>query len=57
MNEMISNKSFQGESEIFDAVRHLIDLTKAIFPKADNDELKLIINAAINELIEENKIC
>lgn len=54
---MMVKKSFQGESEIFDSARHLINVTRHTFPKADNSELKRIIDAAISELIEENRIC
>lgn len=42
----------RGESEVFNIVQSLLEETKTIFPNADNEELKRIIEAAVNEVME-----
>jgi hypothetical protein len=50
-------KSHRGESEVFDIARTLIQTTKKLLPNADKGELKRTIEAAVNEMIDEQEAC
>ncbi len=52
---MMAAKTCRGESEVFDIARSLIQATRKILPNADKDELKRTIEAAINEMMDENE--
>ncbi len=49
---MISANTPRGESKVFNAAHVLLEETKTLFPKADEEELKRIIEAAVKEVME-----
>ncbi len=54
---MVKREPNKMEALIFDLTRSLVKVTRLMFPKADDDELRRMIEAAVDEVIEENGVC